>query len=272
MESTLTTHGSPVRSDLPRLVGVTVSLVLCVLGAMIGSGVFGGPSVPEASDGALAADATLIAPGGSAFVIWTLIYAGLAAYTVWQWFPSARTHDASGERHRRAGWWIAASMLLNALWLITAWGDLLWLSVAVIVVLALVLGVALGHLTADSPVSLVDRAVSEGTFGVYLGWVSVATCANVTAALVAGEVDPGGRTAEWLAVAVLVAAVAVVALVGWFNGGTLGVGLAAAWGLGWIAAERLGGAPASELVGWAAAAAAVAALVVTVGLRARTRA
>lgn len=265
------TQGAPVRSDLPRLVGVSVALVLCIIGAMIGSGMFGGPSVPEASDGALAADATLIAPGGSAFVIWTLIYLGLAAYTVWQWLPAARTHDAAGDRHRRAGWWVAASMLLNAAWLLTVWGDLLWLSVVVILTLAVVLGVALHHLTADSPVSLVDRLVSEGTFGVYLGWVAVATCANITAAFVAADVDPGGRAAEWIAVAVLVAAVAVVVAIGWFNGGTLGVGLAAAWGLGWIAAERLGGTPASDLVGWAAAAAAAVALVATVRLRARTR-
>lgn len=265
-------QAAPVRSDLPRLVGVTASLVLCIVGAMVGSGVFGGPSVPEASDGALAADATLIAPGGSAFVIWTLIYLGLAAYALWQWLPAARTQDGAGDRHRRAGWWVAASMLLNAAWLLTVWDDLLWLSVVVILVLAVVLGVALRHLTAGSPVSLVDRLVSEGTFGVYLGWVSVATCANITAALVAGGTDPGGRAAEWIAVAVLVAAVAVVVAIGWFNGGTLGVGLAAAWGLGWIAAERLGGAPGSDLVGWAAAAAAAVALAATVGLRARTRA
>lgn len=257
------------RSDLPRLIAVSCSVVLCILGSMYGSGVFGGPSVPEASGGALAADATLIAPGGPAFVIWSVIYLGLVAYAIWQWFPAARAQDQAGTRHRRAGWWIAASMLLNAVWLLSVRADLLWLSVLVILALALVLGMAVRRLGDGEPASVLDRFVTEGTMGLYLGWVAVATCANVTAWLVASDADPGERAAEWVAVAVLVAAVGVVTAVGWFNGGNLAVGVAAAWGLGWIAVERLSGSPQSTLVGVAAATSAVLALVLTVLLRRR---
>ena len=60
---------------------------------------------------ALAADATLLAPAGPAFSIWSIIYIGLAAYTIWQWFPA----NAVTERTRRTGWLIAVSMLPKTL-------------------------------------------------------------------------------------------------------------------------------------------------------------
>src|SRR5690606_37209918 len=78
--------GSVTGTDRLRQVIVSISAAVAVLGALIGSGVFGGEPMPEASGGAFAADATPIAPGGPAFSIWSVIYAGLVAYAVWQWF------------------------------------------------------------------------------------------------------------------------------------------------------------------------------------------
>ena len=253
------------RADLVRLLSVTVAAVVCVLGGMWGSGVFGGQSVPETSDGALRDDSTLLAPGGPAFSIWSLIYFGLLAYAVWQWLPAQRSHP----RHRAVGWWIAASMLLNAAWLAVVRQEWLWGSVAVIAVLALVLGFALGALGRAPAPSPADRVVTDGTVGLYLGWVSVATCANLTAAFVADGVDPGGRSAEWLAVAVLVLVLLLVGLLAAVSGGNLGVGLAVAWGLLWIGVQRLDGAPASTLVGVVALLVAVAALALTLVARLR---
>ena len=96
-------------SDRLRQVGVTVAEVFCVVGTLVGVGVLG-TRVEESSGGALAADATLLAPAGPAFAIWTPIYLGLAAYTVWQWLPE----QATDRRHRAIGWLAAASMVLNA--------------------------------------------------------------------------------------------------------------------------------------------------------------
>ncbi|MFC6152141.1 TspO/MBR family protein [Nocardioides yefusunii] len=254
------------RNDLPRLVTVSVSAVLCVVGSMWGSGVFGGPSVPEAADGALRADSTLIAPGGPAFSIWGLIYFGLVAYAVWQWLPGQRR----AARHRRVGWLVAASMILNAVWLLTVREDLLWFSVGVIVVLAIVLATALRSLRLARVTGLADQVITDGTLGVYLGWVTVATCANVAATLVDGGADAVGDASEWITVAVLAVAVLLAAVLALSTGGNLGIGLAVCWGLAWVGAERLDGEPASDLVGWAAVAAALLALVVTVVVRTRT--
>lgn len=249
---------SPSRDDLARLVTVSVSAVVCVVGGFIGSGAAGGTPVAEAADGALSAEATFLAPGGPAFSIWSIIYLGLIVYAVWQWLPEQRGSNA--ERHRAVGWWVAASMLLNTGWLLTVQAGWLTVSVVVILALALVLGFAVRALAATPPSGWPDRVITDGTLGLYLGWVTVATCANVTAALVAAEVTPDSPLAEWVGVAVLVVALALVLVLTRSSGGNLAIALAAAWGVAWIAVGRLDGRPASEIVGWAGVLTAVVVL------------
>lgn len=252
------------RHDRLRQVVVTLSEVLCVIGTLIGMGVLG-TRVEESSGGALAADATLIAPAGPAFSIWSVIYLGLAAYVVWQWMPA----NAVSERTRRTGWLVALSMLLNATWLLVTQQGWIWASVVVIAALMVVLGRILVGLAGESPRSTAERLVVDGTFGLYAGWVAVATCANVAAALVHSGVELPGAAGEWVGVLVLAVAVAVAALLANRVGGRVAVAAAMAWGLAWIAVGRLTDQPASSVVGVAAAIAALGVIAVTVVGRVR---
>lgn len=254
---------SHTNHDLARLTTVSVSAVVCLVGGFIGSGAAGGTPVAEAADGALSAEATLLAPAGAAFVIWSVIYLGLIAYAVWQWLPCQR--GAHAPRHRAVGWWVAASMLLNTAWLLTIQAGWLSFSVVVIVALALVLGCAVRSLLVAPPSGWSDRIITDGTLGLYLGWVTVATCANVTAALVAAGVTPDRPASEWIALAVLVVALLLALALTRGSGGNLGIALAAGWGIAWIGVGRLDGRPESLLVGWAAVA-VVAVLVVGAAL------
>ncbi len=99
----------------------------------------------------------------------------------------------------------------------------------------------------------------DGTYGLYLGWVSVATAANITATLVASGVNPAIGIAQWIAVLVVAVAAAIGVVLARTLGGRIGIAVAMAWGLSWIAVGRLTSEPASSLVGVAAI---VAALVV----------
>jgi len=241
---------------------VTLAEVFCIVGTLYGVGVFG-TRVEESSGGALAADATLLAPAGPAFSIWSVIYLGLAGYTVWQWLPA----NTTSPRARAAGWLAAASMVLNAGWLLVTQQGWLWTSVGVIVALLVVLALLAVRLTALPDAAPIERVVVEGTFGLYLGWVAVATCANITATLVAGDVRPSLRVSEVLAAVVLVVAAVVGVLVVRRVGGhaTLGwaVAGAATWGLAWIAVGRLADDPRSIVTGVIAALAALAVLAAT---------
>jgi hypothetical protein len=249
--------------DLLRQVAVAASAVLAVIGAFIGSGAAGGQRVQNASNGALSADATLLAPGGGAFSIWTLIYLGLLVYAVWQFLPAQRT----AERHRRIGWWVAASMLLNAAWILSVQFDQLWLSVPVIVVLLVVLVVAFRRTLILRPASTVDGVVTDGTIGLYLGWVCVATVANVAAVLVAAGFDGWGLPPEtWAVTMVAVAGLVGIALAVWDHG-RIAPTLSLGWGLAWIAVARLTDEPHSTVTGVAAIFAVVAVVIVTVAMR-----
>lgn len=258
-----------LNNDRLRQVVITASAVFMIVGTLFGIGVIG-TRVEETAGGSLSATATLVAPAVSAFSIWSVIYAGLIAYVVWQWLPATTTST----RARSIGWLAAASMVLNASWLLVTQVGWLWASVAVIATLALVLGLLIRHLTAipaggDAGPTWAERFVVDGTFGLYLGWVSVATVANITATLVDSGVNPGAPVSEYLAVVVLAVAAVLGAILARAFGGRFGVAAAMAWGLGWIAVGRLTDAPESTLAGVAAAVAA--AVVVAAALAVRLR-
>ncbi|MEO6018701.1 MAG: hypothetical protein ABIP45_00440 [Knoellia sp.] len=77
-------------TDRTRQLGVTLAEVFCIVGTLVGVGVLGA-RVEESAGGSLAADATLLAPAGPAFSIWSVVYLGLAAYTVCAVAPEGRT-------------------------------------------------------------------------------------------------------------------------------------------------------------------------------------
>ena len=240
--------------DLLRRLVVSVSMIACLVGTAYGVGLIG-TRVEESSGGSLAADATLIAPAVRAFSIWSVIYLGLIAYVVWQWLPST----ATDQRARDTGMLAAASMILNAAWLGVTQVGWLWASVAVIVVLEVVLARLVDLLGRTPARSWGERIVVDGTFGLYLGWVSVATCANIAATLVAQGVTFGGAD-PWIASAVLLVAGGVGWLLASRLGGRWAVAAAMAWGLGWIAVGRLTDEPRSLVVAIAAGVAAAAVL------------
>jgi tryptophan-rich sensory protein len=258
MSTVTTSRTAAAPADRLRQVGVTVAEVFCVLGTLVGTGALG-TEVANTSGGSLSADATLLAPAGPAFSIWSVVYAGLAAYTVLQWLPARTTN----ERDRAIGWWVAASMVLNATWLLVTQQG--WVEASVVVILALlgVLVVTVRRLHRLPTMGWADRILVDGTFGLYLGWVAVATFANLASALTDADVS-ASRPVD--VSAALVALAAVVALSAWFVrhlGPRLAVAGATVWGLLWLAQGRLAGDPRSYVVGVAAlvAAAAVTAVV-----------
>lgn len=244
-------------ADRRRQVVVVLSEIACVIGTLVGVGVIG-TRVQESSGGSLAADATLLAPAVPAFSIWSVIYTGLAAYTIWQALPA----NATNPRARATGWLAAASMLLNAGWLLVTQVGWLWVSVLVIGALVVVLGILVRRLSEQRTEGQLEHLVLDGTFGLYLGWVTVATCANIAATLVASGVRPEAGIAQALAVLVIAVAAGIGLLLARRLGGRIAVAAAMAWGLGWIAVGRLADQPRSTVT---AVAAVLAAVVIAAG-------
>ncbi|GEK80024.1 tryptophan-rich sensory protein [Agrococcus baldri] len=234
-------------ADRIRPWAVLIALPATLAMAALGSGAFGGQQVQASSSGALSADATPLAPASPAFSIWSLIYLGLGVYAVWQALPKQHRDPRQG----RIGWLAVASLVLNAAWILCAQAGLLPLTVVVIVLLLAVLAAIFELLQRSRADSLLEALLVDGTFGLYLGWVSVATVANIAAWLADAGLRPAAFALPAVGVLALVAAVGVAIAIR--GRGTIAPSLAMLWGLSWIGVGRLLDEPQSLAVGVAAA-------------------
>ena len=251
------------RGDSLRQWVVLICLVLALVGDAVGSGAFGGTPIQKAAGGALSANATVVAPAVPAFSIWAVIYLALIGYTVVQFLPS-RKSDA---KQRALGYPMAVSLLLNAAWILSVQAGLLTLSVVVIALLLAALAWAFVIVARNPATGILDAVFVDGAAGLYLGWVCVATAANIAAGLTAAGFTGWGLSADVWGCAVLVVAGLVGVGLALFGKGRLAPAASLVWGIVWIAVERSSGEPQSTAVAVTAGVVAAVVVVVTVGIR-----
>lgn len=224
------------QASLASRVTCAVCVLVAAFGAFVGSGVMGGTPIAEAADGKLSADSTLLAPGTGAFSIWSLIYMALVVYAIWQLTPQA-SHSPTQLRIRPLA---ATSAILNALWILTV--QLGWLSASVLVILVLLVVLIriflLMHTAAETRT---ERWITAFAFGSYLGWVSVATVANIAAWLSAMGVGEGAGWATPLASVLVVVAALIGVMTVLHSRGRIAPALAMVWGIAWIGVGRSDG-------------------------------
>lgn len=177
----------------------------------------------------------LFVPAGVTFSIWGVIYLLLAGWTVTQFLSGG---SATG---RRVAPWFALASLLNGCWILAWHYEFVALSVVIM------LGLLATLLTLNVRL-LPRRTTPDGTgshllariaFGVYLGWICVATIANVTAFLVASgwQGEPLSQAA-WAMIMVVVGASAGMLAIRRLR--SPWVGLAVTWALIGIVLNRSG--------------------------------
>ncbi len=259
----MTEASSPANRDVLRQVVVVVSAVLAVIGSFIGSGAAGGTPIQDVAGGSFAADATQIAPAAQAFSIWSVIYIGLIAYAIWQALPAQREKP----RQRRLGYPVAASLILNAAWILSVQYGFVALSVPVIVALLVVLIETFRRTLASRPEGKVEALVLDGTVGLYLGWVCVATAANIAAYLTSIGFDGFGVSGDLWGAAVAAVAGTIGVLLAIRGRGRIAPALSLSWGLAWVAVGRLTG----DLISVPTAVVAIVAVLAVLGTTAAAR-
>jgi hypothetical protein len=142
-------------------------------------------------------------PAGYVFAIWGIIYIGWLAFTIYQFLPAQKENL----RLQKLGYLFALSGIFNAAWLFCWHYNQFGLSV--IVMLALLATLIGSYLKLDvgrSPASAVERWCVDIPFSVYLGWITVATVANVTSYLYSINWSGFGIPAQaWAAIMIAVA-------------------------------------------------------------------
>jgi hypothetical protein len=142
-------------------------------------------------------------PAGYVFSIWGLIYLGLIAYTVYQALPAQRDNQALV---RIAPWyWLASAA--NCAWIFLWHYNIFYLTILAMGLLLVCL--IFIYLRLDIQRARVGRAMKwlvHVPFSIYLGWITVATIANVTSLLWLANWDGFGISAEvWTAIVLAVA-------------------------------------------------------------------
>jgi hypothetical protein len=156
---------------------------------------FGGRQTGEISDSI----PNLFVPSGITFAVWGAIYLLLFGFTVYQARGLWRNDERLGGRIKSIGVFFIVSCALNMAW-IFAWHFLLvGLSLIIMAALLITLIVLYLRLNASGPkLTLSEYLFLRLPFSVYLGWISVATIANVTAVLVTAGWDGfGASQAFW---------------------------------------------------------------------------
>jgi hypothetical protein len=116
-------------------------------------------------------------PAGYVFSIWGLIYLALIGYAVFQVLPSQRNNP----RLQAIGYWFVLSCGANVVWLfLWHYEQFYWTLPAMLALLACLIVIYLRLDIGRSHPSTGERWLVEVPFSIYLGWITVATVANVT--------------------------------------------------------------------------------------------
>ena len=119
-------------------------------------------------------------PAGYVFSIWGLIYLALIGYSVYQALPSQRENP----RLQSIGYLYVLSCVANIAWIFLWHYEVFVATIFAMVALLLLLIVAYLRLgIGQSRTSTAERWLVRVPFSIYLGWITVATIANVTSLL-----------------------------------------------------------------------------------------
>lgn len=174
---------------------------------------------------------TVITPAGWTFSIWSLIYTGLIGFSIYQLLPS------KAARFDRVRVPYIVSCVLNCAWI------LLWhhfhIGLCAVVIALLLLSLFWVNLRLDKPSSLAETLLAKGTFGLYAGWVTLATLVNLLVYLV--SIGVGWSYAVWSVIGILcLVLAAAAAILVRLKLGNFVYPLAVAWAAAGIGANQSG--------------------------------
>jgi benzodiazapine receptor len=213
-------------NDRLRSILVILATVATIgFSALAATGYLNGVTTAEISD----RFPTVITPAGYAFSIWNLIYVGLLAFSVYQAIPKHL------ERFGRVRTLYIASCVLNCAWIYFWHHGYIGGCVVLIIALAIVL-TAITSMYKFA-VSLTEALIVKGTFGLYAGWVTVASIVNIAVYL--RSVGSAAAMSEVVGTLAVIIATAAAVAVTWRLANYL-YPVAVAWTLTAVAINQSG--------------------------------
>jgi len=180
---------------------LVLTLIVNAMGAM---GVINGLSQKEISD----MYQTLITPASSTFSIWSVIYTFLIISIIVMIIKNKDSYYGRAIDEISSLFWLSCA--LNIVWIISFSYNLIGLSTIFIFAFLIVMILIVEHI---GKIQTKNRLLLPITFGLYSGWLFIATVVNIAAWLVKIEWGRLGISAEIWACATLIVAVGLTLIV-----------------------------------------------------------
>jgi len=194
-------------SSYRRFANILAFIVVVIVNAVAGgTSTIGGRNTAQVSN----AYPTLITPAGYVFSIWGIIYFLLGVFVVYQALPSQQGKSFQS----KIGWLFVLISSVNVVWLFLWQFEFLIFSVFVMfLLLASLIGiyVRVGIGKIDAPAR--EKLAVHVPFSVYLGWITVASIANVATTLVSLNWGGFGLSAQTWATLIVILVLIITTLV-----------------------------------------------------------
>ncbi len=228
--------------DLFRQIMVLVSIILTIfVNTLANTLPINGLSTGEISD----RFKVYFVPAGYVFSIWGIIYIGLILYGIYQAMPQQKENP----RLQATGWWIALGGLANSAWIFLWHYEQFPLTIiAMLVLLGTLIITYLRLRSGSETVTASEKWLARLPFSIYLGWITVATVANVTSVLDYLKWDGFGIAPEtWMQI--ILAAVLLIAVLMNFTRRDIGYVAVILWALAGISVKHAA-VPAVAIPTW----------------------
>jgi hypothetical protein len=152
----------------------------------------------------------LFTPVGLTFSIWGLIYLLLGVYAVYQFIRSEKSKEKNeffGEINK----YFILSSVLNASWIIAWHYQVIWLSLLIMIGLLISL-IKIAGIINKAKLIKNEKFITKAPFGIYFGWITIATIANVTVFLLDIGWNGFGLTDSIWMILILFTGVAIASL------------------------------------------------------------
>ncbi|MBP7875948.1 tryptophan-rich sensory protein [Candidatus Woesebacteria bacterium] len=150
----------------------------------------------------------LFAPASVTFSIWGIIYFLLAAYTLYQFGLFQKDWGKSNAAlFQKIGLFFSISSVANILWIVSWHYRFIGVSLVLMLVILFYL-IKIADVLKTQQFSNKELFFIRAPFGIYFGWITVATIANVTTFLVSSNWNGFGLSDQvWMLIVLVVGAV-----------------------------------------------------------------
>jgi len=187
-------------------IGNIVAVILTIIVNSLANALpIGGKTTGELSDNI----PNLFVPAGITFAIWGVIYFLIILFAIYQARDLFRKEKIDMPYLEKISFFFISASLSNIIWIFLWHYEQIILSL--LLMLVLFVSLLMIYLRLDigkNPLSVKDKFMIHVPISVYIGWITIATVANMTAALVSINWDGFGISGQiWTVLVIIIAAI-----------------------------------------------------------------